>query len=384
MKEKNKVPDECFELFDPPGDHYSSGGKLGRALSGMRTGEPQNEWLRTEPEKYRLFDGSEAERDELSGWRCSHCSDYHELDRQTKYLLICPNLSRSAGVLRAKGTVERWLAQATGQPSTVAAEMLGNAAAHIVQWHEHHPRWGRAVLEHYWQNDDLYPFLQEYFIEEDDSVDSDEANIEIKRLIAANLEKSDAIARKMAGRNPKKLVEFEIVGEKALEEAARAYDPKRGVSFWYFAKRRITGAINDAGLATDAAVARTRLFTGNKGTAGMAEPVARTSDRPKRLRSSSGAFKNRPRSYIENPSSGGSRLIQQKHHVIDLKAALKKLNHRQRVVYEMRVLADPPVPRDEVARKLGISQSNHVPRIQHQAERKVARILSGPRKSGTP
>ena len=73
MKEKNKVPDECFELFDPPGDHYSSGGKLGRALSGMRTGEPQNEWLRTEPEKYRLFDGSEAERDELSGWRCSHC-----------------------------------------------------------------------------------------------------------------------------------------------------------------------------------------------------------------------------------------------------------------------------------------------------------------------
>jgi hypothetical protein len=59
----------------------------------------------------------------------------------------------------------------------------------------------------------------------------------------------------------------------------------------------------------------------------------------------------------------------------DLQRAIAKLNARQEAVYRGRVLTDPPVTRDRLARQLGIRDSTQISRIQRQAECKVAKIL---------
>jgi DNA-directed RNA polymerase specialized sigma subunit len=59
----------------------------------------------------------------------------------------------------------------------------------------------------------------------------------------------------------------------------------------------------------------------------------------------------------------------------DLQRAIAKLNARQQAVYRGRVLTDPPVTRDRLARQLGIRDSTQISRIQRQAERKIAKIL---------
>ena len=60
----------------------------------------------------------------------------------------------------------------------------------------------------------------------------------------------------------------------------------------------------------------------------------------------------------------------------DLQRALERLNPRQRTVYRARRLTDPPVPREKVARQLGIRDSTQISRIQRQAEQKIAKMLN--------
>jgi hypothetical protein len=57
-----------------------------------------------------------------------------------------------------------------------------------------------------------------------------------------------------------------------------------------------------------------------------------------------------------------------------LQRAIARLKPRQQAVYRARVLTDPPVPRDKLARQLGIRDPTQVSRILRQAERKVARM----------
>jgi len=63
-----------------------------------------------------------------------------------------------------------------------------------------------------------------------------------------------------------------------------------------------------------------------------------------------------------------------------IKAALERLNPRQREVYEGRVLSEPQVTRSELARRRGIKDDRQIPRIENQARVKIARFL----KSVTP
>jgi hypothetical protein len=55
---------------------------------------------------------------------------------------------------------------------------------------------------------------------------------------------------------------------------------------------------------------------------------------------------------------------------------LQKLSHRQRVVYEMTVLAEPPAPIAEVAAELGIPDQSQISRIKRQAIERVTKLLA--------
>ena len=55
---------------------------------------------------------------------------------------------------------------------------------------------------------------------------------------------------------------------------------------------------------------------------------------------------------------------------------LQKLSHRQRVVYEMTVLAEPPAPIAEVAAELEIPDQSQISRIKRQATERVTKLLA--------
>jgi DNA-directed RNA polymerase sigma subunit (sigma70/sigma32) len=58
-----------------------------------------------------------------------------------------------------------------------------------------------------------------------------------------------------------------------------------------------------------------------------------------------------------------------------IKAALARLNPKQRAVYIDRILTDPPVSYKELARQLKIKDDRQIRRILQQAQRKMNRLL---------
>jgi len=310
-------------------------------------------------------------------YHCLDCGGRHLLPFPNS-LLICPVLPVDEGIGRARGRVERRLAQTVGQYPVVTAAILAAIAEEIVSWAEHYPSWGRRIRDEYRH----HPRLGEYLAEDipipeghnqqlpADAGEMIAGQIKLVRWLA--LERTRRPVAKPEGGvsfeyNSVLFDDLEAVGLRALEDAARRFDPTRGVPFGAYARRMVKWAM-------DRWLKRGR-FPGMVTGPGFdivvnGQPIAddrRTSKAVRRHRSSAGGYKTQQ--YITRAVQRPPRLIAADRSAME--ASLAKLNPKQRAVYRGRMITDPPVPAQELAKRLRIKDVSQIWRILKQAKLKM-------------
>jgi RNA polymerase sigma factor (sigma-70 family) len=298
-------------------------------------------------------------------WHCLDCAGRHPLPFPNG-LLICPVLPLEEATTRARGTVEKLLARTFGQPRETAAKWSAEIAELIVGWAEYHPSWGRRIRDEFRH----HPRLGEHIaaLEDTPIPEGDNRNLppEAGELISSQLELVRWLAIQRAAGNDSLVDDLDEVGRRALEDAARRFDPTRGVPFGAFARQTVRWAM-------DGWLSRGRFRTQVIGGGGydmnvQATPDARrSSSRAKRRRANTGGFKEVQ--YISRPVQRPPRLIAANRSAHE--AALAKLNPKQRAVYRGRMIADPPVSAQELAKRLRIKDVSQIWRILKQAKLKM-------------
>jgi hypothetical protein len=310
-------------------------------------------------------------------YHCLDCGGCHPLPFPNS-LLICENLPIDEGTRRATGTVEKWLARAVGQRAAGGGGALAHAADLITGWAARYPSWGLGILEQYRH----HPQLAEYLAAEDIPIPEGHNHLpaDAGEMIAGQLKLVRWLALERTRRpvaspsrgtafedNSTLFDDLEAVGLRALEDAVRRFDPTRGVPFGAFARRMVKWAM-------DRWLKRER-FPGMVAGAGFdmalnGQPIAddrRDSKAVMRHRSSTGG--NKTQQYIAKAVQRPPRLIPANPSAME--ASLAKLNPKQRAVYIGRMLADPPVPAQELAKRLRIKDVRQVWRILKQAKPKM-------------
>jgi RNA polymerase sigma factor (sigma-70 family) len=331
-------------------------------------------------------------------YNCADCGHRHDLPFP-KCALVCPHLPDAEARTRAIGRIEGKIAQARGQPPQVADAVLEDLAAEIVFWSERYPWWGRKILDEYRQ----HPRLNSYIRAIEDvplpAGDNVRPPPELAEMIWKHLPLVRSLAKRRAGKTcdvtGRRATDdalysmLEEIGVRALEQAARRFDPTRGVTFGAFAKKGVDGAMVNylkreriltvGGDGYDMALNGRDLADDTPPGGERRSIDRRTLKATKRHRSSTGGYKET--AYISTSAppvrcpdgSPTTRLIRRTVNEA-LEAALEKLNHRQQVVYRGRVLSDPPVPRAVLGAQLGVDE-RQIPRIMKQAEAKMRRFL---------
>jgi RNA polymerase sigma factor (sigma-70 family) len=335
-------------------------------------------------------------------WFCSACRCWHGKG-------LCPNKAD-----RAIDYVERMLAHAFGQRESYKESVLVDLAIKINGWVRNY-KWGAEVRERYLMHPDLGSYIgkpREAPVEYEGLLSPDRA-----KLVCNYLPLVDSLARQYAGFDAL-ADDLEALGLERLVELARRYDAARGVTLGAFAKPHLRGAMRDrvrARISHEISVDPAKLDQL------MADKSRKLPPKSKDDLPPSGSYSDKfferggrldklfsratraHRSFACDPDIANSDLpgaAHRRHEELadltarffagggairtsrrgpsltdDLKRAIARLNPRQQVVYRGRVLTDPPVPRDELARQLGIADSTQISRILRQAERKVAKLV---------
>jgi RNA polymerase sigma factor (sigma-70 family) len=293
--------------------------------------------------------------------------DYHCLDCGGRHLLpfpnsllICPHLSLEEATSRARGTTEKLLARIFGQRRETAAKLSAEIAELIVGWAEHYPSWGRPIRDEYRH----HPQLGEHIAALEDTPIPEGHNHQLPtdagQLIAGQLELVRRLAIQRARGNDSLVDDLEEVGRRALEDAARRFDPTRGVPFGAFARQTVRWEM-------DRWLKRVRIPC----VGGLGLDMALNGQRVADDRRTSKAVKRRRKEvqYITTAVQRPPRLIAANRSAME--ASLAKLNPKQRAVYRGRMLTDPPVTAQELAKRLRIKDVSQIWRILKQAELKM-------------
>jgi RNA polymerase sigma factor (sigma-70 family) len=330
------------------------------------------------------------------GFNCADCGGVHDLPFP-KRALICPRLPDAEATTRAIGRIEGKIAKARGQHPKVSAAILEDIAEEIVYWAARYPSWGREI----WAEYRHHPKLEEYIAAAEDTPlpegDNTKLSPEQEKLIVEYMPLVRSRAKARSKGNDSLNSELEEVGWRVLEAEVRRFDPTLGNTFGAFVRQRVAGAMSNYisrerirtvggggyDMALNGGAADVRDGEDATGGKRLRDDSARTSKAPKRHRSSTGGYKQR--SYIEMSTRPvqqpdgvpTSRLISKRGVGEVMKAALAKLNPKQREVYIGRILTDPPISYEELARKLKIKSdpARQIRRILQQAQRKMNRLL---------
>jgi RNA polymerase sigma factor (sigma-70 family) len=329
-------------------------------------------------------------------WFCEPCNTWHSKAQRRR---DCPNyLSiiawRERYVQRCLAEIER------------GDEYIDSVLPHVVL---NINRWGGEIRRRYLK----HPVLGRYLLDEraqlpqgtvglagkDDSLSAEQA-----KLVSDHVPLVKSIAQQFAGKRDWLRDDLETHGLEKLVSLVRDYDPTRGVTFGAFAKRHLMGAMRDyvrdrpRAIAVDTVKINSIGDMGHRSPGGRKSPNQSSEDKwqsasDKRLAEltdgKSALWRRNRERYVSSYwdrgklnnltarylASGGEVKHKTPTLTEDLQRAMAKLNARQQAVYQGRVLTDPPVTRDRLARQLGIRDSTQISRIQRQAERKIARIL---------
>jgi hypothetical protein len=274
----------------------------------------------------------------------------------------------------------------TPSPTARRAQACSGVRAQIGSWAQYHPHWGAGILNEYRRHSKLGSYLLQDTALPDG--DNHRPPPNAGEMIWGHLPLVRKLAKARAGCNHSVLDALDAVGMDVLEKEVNRFDPTRGVTFGAFLRKRLAGAMDDwlkyKRVHTVGGAAVTFMDDGGgwvpKGSGYV------TANAPKRRRTSTGGY--RERAYVETAVQpmGGPRLIPADRLSFEqaMEAALGRLNSRQREVYRGRVLSDPQVPRSVLASRLGIRDERQIPRIEAQARRKMARLLSDGSKVSPP
>jgi RNA polymerase sigma factor (sigma-70 family) len=252
------------------------------------------------------------------------------------------------------------LARIFGQRRETAAKLSAEIAELIVGWAEHYPSWGRPIRDEYRH----HPQLGEHIAALEDTPIPEGHNHQLPtdagQLIAGQLELVRRLAIQRARGNDSLVDDLEEVGRRALEDAARRFDPTRGVPFGAFARQTVRWEM-------DRWLKRVRIPC----VGGLGLDMALNGQRVADDRRTSKAVKRRRKEvqYITTAVQRPPRLIAANRSAME--ASLAKLNPKQRAVYRGRMLTDPPVTAQELAKRLRIKDVSQIWRILKQAELKM-------------
>jgi RNA polymerase sigma factor (sigma-70 family) len=304
---------------------------------------------------------------------------------------VCPNeLERE--FKDAIKSIEHRLSYAFGQPSHVVDTILRHTALDLECG-----RWGTAVRDRYRNHPQLGEYTTraaEFIVAQAAERKAPPHGVSLSetqaKLVSDHLPLVRKLARQFA-RSDALFDGLEAHGVEALTGLVRRYDAARGATFGAFAKPHLLGAmrdyihhrpreiaVHDPEKIDAAIVVRTQKLPPKP-----KEDSSRTEDRVDEqfAHDSAGGAAERRREKLSNLTdrflaSGG--IVKRRTPALteDLQRALERLNPRQRTVYRARRLTDPPVPREKVARQLGIRDSTQISRIQRQAEQKIAKMLN--------
>jgi hypothetical protein len=165
---------------------------------------------------------------------------------------------------------------------------------------------------------------------------------------------------------------LETVGTEVLRERVRRWDRTRGVTFGKFVEKRVEGAMKDY---IDR-LPKTEHLDTTEENYGMLRNNARERERWEADGRTYRRKKAREIQYAAHsaPVTVPRWLIRRNGPDPALRAAIERLNPKQRRVYEGRVLTNPPVPRSQLAREIDEYETN-IPRIERQAREKVAKFM---------
>jgi hypothetical protein len=161
-------------------------------------------------------------------------------------------------------------------------------------------------------------------------------------------------------------------GTQILQEQVRRWDRTRGVTFGKFVEKRVEGAMKDY---IDR-MPKTEHLDTTEENYGMLRDNARERERWEVDGRTWRRKKAREIQYAAHsaPVTVPRLLIRRNGPDPALRAAIERLNPKQRRVYEGRVLTNPPVPRSQLAREIDEYETN-IPRIERQAREKVAKFM---------
>ena len=334
-------------------------------------------------------------------WFCEACNCWHE--KPTRGRPACPN-EVEREFKDAIKLIEYRLAYTFGQPSHVADMILRDTALDLECG-----RWGAAVRDRYRNHPQLGEYTTravEYLVAVAAKRKAPPHGVSLSevqaKLVRDHLPLVRSLAWQFAPSNALLREDLETHGVEKLTGLVRRYDVARGATFGAFAKPWLLGAmrerfgerVREIGVddpeKIDAAIAvRTRKLP-PKPKEDRPMQRSRTDERLDGLFThDSAAAKgdlqlrgeaNQRREELSNLTArylaGGGAISRRTPALTeDLKGAIARLNPRQQMVYRSRVLTDPPVPRDKIARQLRIRDSTQISRIQRQAERKIAKML---------
>ena len=166
-----------------------------------------------------------------------------------------------------------------------------------------------------------------------------------------------AEARKIAPKDDDLYDRLTNIGMDALENSVRRWDRTRGFTLGAFAQQRIRGSMLNY---LDRDLNR--------------EPKGRFGDEGKRWfrgMTRKPRLASRIAEWLAVTPEPKSYLIPGKRSRDALEVALAKLNPRQQAVYRGRVLQNPPLNREALARELGITDLTQISRIEKQARQKM-------------
>jgi RNA polymerase sigma factor (sigma-70 family) len=333
-------------------------------------------------------------------WFCEACNRWHPDPKE----MGCPNEFE-----RTVDYVERCLAHAYGQRNRYADAFIAELATDINR-DAQYDDCGARIRGHYLNHPKLGPYLladRACPRPRDDTDLTDEQ----KKLVRDHLPLASWAARKYAPTNGDLRDDLRTRAIEELFNLIHLWDPNRGVTFGAFAKPRLLGATRDYVRKRFRELAVEPEKIDYLGHRARKLPPKSKDDAPQSDRRSEMLFERgmrsdkivaepilgdkrfagsnvtrpaqvppRPREQVDDLTArylaaGGTIKRRKPTMTEELEAAISRLNARQQAVYRGRVLIDPPVSRERLARELGIRDSTQISRIQRQAERKVAKAL---------
>jgi len=246
-------------------------------------------------------------------FNCSDCGNTHPLP-VPQQAIICPHLPDTEARTRAIGRVEFKIARARGQRHDKAVIIRSHIADEVVGWAEYFS-WGPAVLADYRHHPDLESFIRAL---EDIPIDGDNMRPppNARELIPQHLPLVRKLAKQRASKvdatgflavDDVRFSDLEEVGMRVLEEAVYRFDPRRGVPFGAFVRKRLAGEMDDW-------LRHKRISEANSAFDAVLNGAAiaddrRTSNAPKRHRNSAGGHKEKPYISTATRPNGVLRLI---------------------------------------------------------------------------